>query len=148
MSQVRASHKRLNPKNGTWNQPQRTQRSQRMELVMIPSQRTDSPAGCRGALCHPFITILSFFAIFVFFAVKSTAVFRLMSVGRPPRRNLSCALAPSSGQLIRSISLSLDQPVGIPKPLSSHTEFGFCAPACPQRCAGIPGSSIAPERGP
>jgi hypothetical protein len=35
----------IHPKNGTCDQPQRTQRAHRKELVMIPSQRTNSPAG-------------------------------------------------------------------------------------------------------
>ena len=33
------------PKNSTCDQPQRTQRAHRKVLVMIPNQRTDSPAG-------------------------------------------------------------------------------------------------------
>ena len=36
----------VEPKNGTFDQPQRTQRAHRKELVMVPNQRTEPPAGC------------------------------------------------------------------------------------------------------
>jgi len=46
----------VEPKNGICDQPQRTQGAHRKELVMIPIQRTNSPAGRMEDLCNPFIT--------------------------------------------------------------------------------------------